>query len=329
MRPCIASARQCFPQAQIAIGYALTVTYAQLLFPDFALILIGYVICRFTALNRSIWQPVEGLVYYFLFPTLLFYSIIRSPIDWHGTSNLMTAGVLGGLCAIALAYSLPYLPWLGRRLDAQDAAASAQVAFRFNSFIGLALADRLAGAQGLQLLSVLIGVCVPMFNIAAVYPMARGSQTGFARELARNPLIIATVTALACNVLGIRLPSLMEPTVARIGQASIALGLMSAGAGMQLGLLTRGKWLSVSMLSIRHIVSPLLALLLAHGLRLSQLQATILLTFSALPTASTCYVLAARMGFNGPFVAGLVTMSTLSGIASLPFALMLLQWWPV
>lgn len=320
---------QYFPEARHAFGYALAVNYAQLLFPDFALILIGYITCRFTALNRSIWQPVEGLVYYFLFPTLLFYSIIRAPIDWQGTSNLMAAGVLGGMCSIALSYSLPHLPWLGRRLNAQDAAASAQVSFRFNSFIGLALADRLAGAQGLQLISVLIGVCVPMFNIAAVYPMARGSQAGFARELARNPLIVATIVALACNLLGIRLPALVEPTVARIGQASIALGLMSAGAGMQLGLLARGKWLSVSMLSIRHLLSPLLALLLAHLLGLSQLQATILLTFSALPTASTCYVLAARMGFNGPFVAGLVTLSTLAGIASLPFALTLLQWWPV
>jgi len=55
------------------------------------------------------------------------------------------------------------------------------------------------------------------------------------------------------------------------------------------------------------------------------LQTTVLLTFSALPTASTCYVLAARMGYNGPYVAGLVTLSTLSGMLSLPFALGVLR----
>jgi hypothetical protein len=32
-------------------------------------------------------------------------------------------------------------------------------------------------------------------------------------------------------------------------------------------------------------------------------------------------VLAARMGYNGPYVAGLVTLSTLLGMVSLPFAL--------
>jgi len=47
----------------------------------------------------------------------------------------------------------------------------------------------------------------------------------------------------------------------------------------------------------------------------------VLLIFSGLPTASTCYVLAARMGYNGGYVAGLVTLSTLLGVLSLPFAL--------
>ena len=39
--------------------------YAQLLFPDFSLILIGYLICRYTALNRTVWEQVESLVFYF------------------------------------------------------------------------------------------------------------------------------------------------------------------------------------------------------------------------------------------------------------------------
>ena len=47
------------------------------------------------------------------------------------------------------------------------------------------------------------------------------------------------------------------------------------------------------------------------------------MAFSAVPTASSAYVLAARIGYNGPFVAALVTSSTLLGVASLPFALAL------
>jgi malonate transporter and related proteins len=47
--------------------------------------------------------------------------------------------------------------------------------------------------------------------------------------------------------------------------------------------------------------------------------------FAALPTASSAYVLAARMGGHGGFVAGLVTLSTLLAMAGLPLALMLLR----
>jgi malonate transporter len=299
------------------------VNYAQLLFPDFSLIACGWLLCRYTALDRRVWNEVESLVYYFLFPVLLFHSIVRSPLDFSATSHLLTAGVGAGLAGIVLAYALPFLPGIGPHIDRSDHAASAQIAFRFNSFICLALAERVAGPSGVLMLAVLIGVCVPLFNIAAVWPMARHAQSGFARQLLRNPLIIATMSGLVANVLGFTLPTWLEPTLTRIGAASLALGLMAAGAGMQFATLVRGKALAVSVLSIRHLVLPLIAWGLAGALKLDGAQAAMLMTFSAVPTASSAYVLAARMGYNGAYVAGLVTLSTLLGVASLPFALAL------
>lgn len=305
--------------------YSRWVNFAQLLFPDFSLILCGYLVCRYTALNRTVWEQVETLVYYFLFPILLFHSIVKSPLDIGSTSSLIGAGWAMGLTGIALAYSLPHLPWLGRYIPRRQHAASAQVAFRFNSFIGLALADRLAGPQGSLLLAVLIGVCVPLFNVGAVWPMARHAQRGFLRELVRNPLIIGTASGLAANLLGFTLPVWLEPTVSRIGAASLALGLMAAGAGMQFGALGRAKLLAVAVLTIRHFLLPLVALGFAQVFHLDPVQTTVLLAFSALPTASSCYVLAARMGYDGAYVAGLVTLSTLLGMLSLPFALGVLR----
>ncbi|HMA07589.1 MAG TPA: AEC family transporter, partial [Ramlibacter sp.] len=136
--------------------------FAQLLFPDFSLILCGYLVCRYTALNRGVWEQAEVLVYYFLFPVLLFHSIARNPLNLGEASSLIAAGLMLGVSGIAMAYSLPYLPWLGRHIDSREHAGAAQIAFRFNSFIALALADRLAGARGLLLIAVLIGVCVPL-----------------------------------------------------------------------------------------------------------------------------------------------------------------------
>jgi predicted permease len=82
--------------------------------------------------------------------------------------------------------------------------------------------------------------------------------------------------------------------------------------------------LSVLVLGIKHLAMPLMAWGIARLWGLSQHQTLMLLAFSALPTASSCYVLASRMGYNGSFVAGLVTLSTVLGVGSLSFALSVL-----
>jgi malonate transporter and related proteins len=303
------------------------VNYAQLLFPDFSLILCGYLVCRYTALDRTVWTQVDRLVYYLLFPVLLFHSIVKSPLDLGSASSLIAAGLALCLSGITLSYALPHLPWIGRQFQPREHAASAQVAFRFNSFIALALAERLVGAQGLILLAVLIGVCVPVLNTGAVWPMARQSDHGVARELVRNPLVISTVAGLVANLLGFAMPPWLEPAVARTGAATLALGLLAAGAGLQLGSLFGSRTLSVALLSIRHLWLPLIAWALARLLRLGAQETTILLVFASVPTASSAYQLAARMGYDGSYVAGLVTLSTLLGMLSLPLALGVLRGW--
>ncbi len=299
--------------------------YAQLLFPDFLLILCGALVCRFTALNRTVWEQVDSLVYYFLFPVLLFQSVVKTKLDLQAASGLMAAGWSVGLVGIAMAYSLPYLPWLRTHIDRRDHAASAQVAFRFNSFVGLALADRLGGAQGQLATAVLIGVCVPLFNAAAVFPMARHGQSSVWRALLNNPLVLATASGMVANVMGLHVPAWMETSVNRVGAASLALGLMAAGAGMQFGRLAQAKALGLALLGIRHFLSPIAALVISRWYGLDPVQSTMLMAFAALPTASSCYVLAARMGYDGGYVGSLVTLSTMLGVASLTLSLGVLR----
>lgn len=299
--------------------------FAALLLPDFSLILSGYLVCRFTPLNRSVWHPVERLVYYFLFPILLFLSIVKTPIDVGEASSLIAAGLLLSGGGIALSWLMPHLPLLGPKIDARDHAGAAQVAFRFNSYIALALAARLAGEAGSQAVAILIGVCVPLINVAAVWPMARHNDSHVLKELARNPLIIATVCGLAFNLMGLRLPAWLTPSLQRVGATAVPLGLMAVGAGMQWGSLQTSRALSAALLAIRHVLMPLWAWLLARLLGLEAVQTTVLLAFAALPTASSCYVLAVEMGYRGPYVAGLITLSHIVALASLPLALGLLS----
>jgi len=306
--------------------YSVGVTHALLLWPDFSLILCGCLLCRFTPLNRSVWEPVERLVYFCLFPVMLFQAILRSPLDFQSDARLIAAGLLMGGLAIAFTYTLPYLPGLARFMPRADFAASAQVAFRFNSFIALAVSERLAGHQGVVLVAVLIGFLVPLMNIAAVWPMARHGEHHFLRALGRNPLVITTSAALTLNLMGFRIPALFEVPLTRMSSAALALGLMAAGAGLDFHALKGNRVLSSSLLGIRHVLTPVLAGFLVQWLALEPTQALVLMAFAAMPTASSCYVLASRMGFNGAYVAGLVTLSTLLGMVSIPLTLAIFEY---
>jgi predicted permease len=299
------------------------VNFFQLLFPDFSLILLGFLVCRYTALDRGVWEKVESLVYYFLFPVLLFHSIVKSPLNLGAASNLIGAGLALAACGITLAYLLPHLPWFKNHINRRDHAASAQIAFRFNALITLALAERLAGPEGVALVAILIGTCVPVLNVAAVYPMARHAGMSVAREMLKNPFILATVGGVLANVAGFSIPDWLVPTVTRLGAASLALGLLAAGAGLQLTALAQVKTLGISLLTIRHFLTPLVAFALARIFALSPVQTSVLMAFSAVPTSSSAYVLATRMGYDGAPVAAMVTLSTLLGCLSLPFAITL------
>ena len=287
---------------------------ALLLLPDFALILTGFLICRYTPLNRPVWDGAERLVYFLLFPALLFTAIVRNPISLANALPLAGAGLAVVALGVVLAYALGALPGVDARLH----ASGAQTAFRFNSYVALALAERLAGSAGVAWMALLVSVCVPLCNVAAVWPLARHGGQGYLRELARNPLIIATSSGLLCNLLGLKLPALADTTLGRMGAAALPLGLMAVGAGLQLGALREGPRLAAALLAIRHVLLPAWAVLLVLTLALPLGQQAVVMAFAAMPTASSAYVLAVRMGGHGGYVAGLVTVSTLLAMVALP-----------
>ena len=293
-----------------------------ILLPDFALIVLGYAICRHTALDRPVWDGAERLVYYLLFPVLLFQAIVRTPIEAAALLQVGGVGLTIAGVGIGLAFALGRLPGVDPLLH----ASGAQTAFRFNSYVALALAERLAGAQGVAWQALLAALCVPVCNVAAVWPLARQGGQGYLRELLRNPLIISTLASLLANLAGLRLPDPLATTLSRIGAAALPLGLMAVGAGLRFGALRQGPRLAAGLMAIRHLVLPAVAIPLVISLRLPPTMQAVLVAFSALPTASSAYVLAARMGGNGAYVAGLVTVSTLLAMAGLPAALALLAW---
>jgi malonate transporter len=291
---------------------------ATILLPDFALIIIGFVLIRLTDWGPFFWSGLEKLIYFILFPALLFYSTSRVPLDFGSTSKLLQVALLPVLAGIALGWLAKSLFKVGPMIF----ESGVQTAFRFNSYIALAVASRLAGDQGTALMALIIGFAVPICNLAAVHALAHQSG-GVLKEIVRNPLLMATAGGLAFNIAGLQLPEVGNLILARLGNASIALGLIAVGAGLRMTGHSEARGIGVYFLAVKLLALPALTYAAARWIELPLLQMQIAVMFAALPTASSAYVLAVRMGGNGPLVAFLISASTLLSLVTLPLWLSL------
>ena len=285
-----------------------------LVLPDFLLVALGWLLHHRLAFSREFFAGTERLVYFVLFPAMLFQSILRTPISAGTAADLLlatTALVLAGI----------FLAWLAKALlrPAPVAYAStAQCGYRFNTYIGLALAANLAGSAGQTVMALIVGFAVPMVNIAAVHALARQSGGNPLREVLRNPLVIATMAGLAANLAGLQLPGPVDSVMARLGAAAVALGILCVGANLTWQGSKGSGTLMGWMLVVKLLLLPAVAIGIGHVLQLDPLKRQMLLLFATLPTASSAYVLAMRMGGDGRMVALLVSIGTVLSAATIP-----------
>lgn len=291
-----------------------------LLLPDFSLIVLGALLRRQLVTDAAFWTGVEKLVYFILFPALLFAAMATAEVDAGGALPLFVAG----LCVMASGF---VLGWIGRPLAGLDAMAFAsrlQCAYRFNTYIGIAVAGKLHGAAGVALMGGLCGAMVPFANIMAVGMMARHGQGGIVRELVRNPLVIATIAGMAFNMSGLDLAAPVQFFLKRLGDAAVALGLLAVGAALRWGKVG-GRWAgSAWFVSVKLLLLPAIAWIAGRALGLEDIAFDTIVLFAALPSASSAYILAMRMGGDGPGVAWLISVTTLLAVLSLTFWLQLL-----
>lgn len=291
------------------------------LLPDFALIVLGCVLRRVLLREEGFWAGLERLVYFVLFPALMFNALVSMQFDPATALPLLLAALL----AMGLGCALGWLgrPWMG--LAPLAFASRLQTAFRFNTYIGMAVAGKLHGAAGMALMGGVCGTMVPFANVLAVSFMVRHSQGGLWRELARNPLVLATVLGIFWNLSGVPVPAPAHAILARLGDAAIALGLLAVGAALRWGAVTGKRVGAAWLVVVKLLLLPACAWGLGRLLGVSGIAFDVLVLFAALPSASSAYILATRLGGDGPGVAWLVSATTILSALSMMLWLQLLQ----
>ena len=292
-------------------------TTVLLILPDFILISLGAALRHLIGFSADFFRQVEKLVYYLFFPALLFYSIVNTPLDGAQTFNLFLA--VGGV--IVTGALSGWLALRALRADALAHASVVQCAFRFNTYLTLSLAFELGQQEGLGIMSVMVGLAVPMVNFFAVHALARQRGRKIGVELLSNPFILAAILGLLRNFLALPIPKPIEVGLSRLGSCALPLGLLCVGATISLTALHGAKKLVTWMVSCKLLLLPIAAVLISWLLKLEPAEANMLILFGAVPTASSAHVLAARMGGNAELVATTMSVGTILAIFTLPLCI--------
>lgn len=294
--------------------------------PVFVCIVLGVVLRRTGFLADGFWQPAERLTYYVLFPALLVSNLATA--DFGGVPALELAGVLVAVtlgAAAGMALLRPLLPWI----SGPAFSSIMQGTIRPNTFIGLAAAAVMWGSQGMALMAVGLAALVPVVNLLSVLALLfyaaprRPTLRELLKPLASNPLILSCLVGLALNAAGIPLPLGIGPTLKSLGTASLPIGLLAVGAGLNLKAL-RGSGSPVLLSGLfKLLLLPAMAAAATSALGMPAVVVAVATLYSAQPCSPSSYVLARQMGGDAEVAASIITAQTLLAALTIPAVLYL------
>ncbi len=295
------------------------------LLPVFAVILLGFVMKRQHLIADTFWPAAERLTFTVLFPALLVVNTAGAELGRGASATV--AAVIGGIVIVSTICFVLRRP-LG--LDGPGFTSLLQSAVRPNVYVGLAAAAAIFGGEGIALVSLCVGVGVPVVNIISVMALRRWGRDGAAgvsvwRAVAGHPLIIACAVGLTLNATGLGLPPVIGPLLQILGTASLPLGLLAVGAGLEPQALRACGAGVLAAGALKLIVLPAVMLTIAVGLGAGPHEAAIATVYGALPGSASAYVMARLMGGDAPFLAAAITATTLAAAVSLPGILLILD----
>jgi predicted permease len=294
------------------------------LLPVFLIITCGYLFKKSKFPGDDFWPGTEKIVYYFLYPALLFSSSAGASWEFFSVASMVWA-ILGAMFVMS-----GILLLLRPRLTRNDASFTSvfQGSLRFTSYIGFAAAFSLFGNEGLYLAAVFITVMIPMVNILCVMVLVRygGQKSGwywiFATVI-KNPLIIACLAGMAFNLLGLQLPAMLQNFTIILGRGSLPLGLLAVGASLQVSSIQKAGKEVIYACLLKLALMPLLMWLSCTLFGVDALSTAVAVLFAALPGSPLSYILAKQLGGDTRLMSSIIAVQTGISMVSLPIVIAL------
>ena len=296
------------------------------LLPVFLIIICGYVLKKSKFPGDDFWPGAERIVYYILFPALLFSSSAGASWESYSVSSMVWAilAALFIMCGLLLI--------LRPKLSKKDASFTSvfQGSIRFTSYIGFAAVFSLFGDEGLYLTAIFITVMIPMVNILCIMVLVRyGGQKGgwhwIFTTVIKNPLVIACLAGMTLNLLGLKLPEMAGNFTTILGKGSLPLGLLAVGASLQFNAIKKTIPEIVYACLLKLLLLPTLMWLSCLLIGVDNLSTSVAVLFAALPGSPLSYILAKQLGGDTKLMSSIIAVQTGISMITLPIVIALVN----
>ena len=297
--------------------------------PIFVLIVLGNLLRRNGIPSIEFWNLNDKLVYWVLFPSLLFYKTSTTDLAG-GFIGPLAAIILSGLvAAVAVSLILGFAFGYNR----PQATSILQGSARHNTFIALAIAERLFGTEGLAVAALCTAVLIPPTNVLVISLMnimlRQGSGGSLwapvAKDLARNPLILSVGLGIGVNFLGTGEIPVVHEATGMLGRAALPIVLLAVGANIRLReMKTSASPIAVAT-AVKFLVFPAAAWAMCWQLGVTGVPAYVITIFAVMPMPPSAFTIAREMGGDAPLAASMITLQTLLSLITVPVSLVIAQ----
>lgn len=288
---------------------AIVVTVLQIVAPVFLLALIGFIWVRSGVEYRV--RFVTRMAMTLALPCLVFTSLMKTQIDPSSLADVFWAAVLAYVVVSAITFG-----WV-KVADLDIRTYLAPLIFGNTGNLGLPLALFAFGDTGLGYAIVIFAVMAVISFTFGVWLVAGG---GSLITVIKEPMVAATLLGALFLYQGWQTPDWVTNTLDLIGQMAIPLMLITLGVAvgrLRIQHFARPVWLSL----IKVIIAVVVAWFCGQWLGLPPVALAVLVLQISTPVAVTSYLLAEKYTENAEEVAGLVVISTLISVASIPLIL--------
>lgn len=280
--------------------------------PMFLLLAAGMGVKRFRLLTETELRHLNKMIFVVFFPPMMFTNLygkdIKEAVDWRL--------LIFGLVSVALIYGIGTLAVLKIEKDHRSRGAMIQAIYRSNFVImGIPIAVNMYGHGNLAVTAMMVAVIVPVYNVLAVVTLEvfRGGKpdaASIAKKVLTNPLILGAAAGLLAVLTGLKLPAVIETTVADMASVATPLALVILGASMDFGSIKAcGRDLIICVLA-RLVIVPAAGLTAAALLGFRGIAFVTLIAMFASPTAVSSFTMAQSMGSDGQLAGNCVIFST-------------------